>query len=225
MKIHNVAQGSPEWLQLRLGIPTASEFHRILTPKKLEFAAGAKSYAHELVAEILLRYPIKDISGVRAVDRGKELEPEAARAYQFDTGNSVKKVGFITTDDGMAGASPDGLIVGHNGGVEFKCPDADKHVGYWMDGFEDDYRIQAQGQIFVAEFDFVDRYSFYPGLPPVRERTYRDDNVINLLRAALKRFNEMKAKMLEKAKASGFFGNPEIASDVAELDAFLKEGV
>ena len=36
----DLAQGSEAWLAIRLGIPTASEFDRILTPKKLELAAA-----------------------------------------------------------------------------------------------------------------------------------------------------------------------------------------
>ena len=34
--IRGIEQGSEAWQQLRLGIPTASAFDRILTPKKLE---------------------------------------------------------------------------------------------------------------------------------------------------------------------------------------------
>jgi hypothetical protein len=33
MKIHNCTQGTEEWRKLRAGIPTASEFHKIITPK------------------------------------------------------------------------------------------------------------------------------------------------------------------------------------------------
>jgi hypothetical protein len=32
MITHDVTQGSPEWLEARLGIPTASEFDKIITP-------------------------------------------------------------------------------------------------------------------------------------------------------------------------------------------------
>ena len=32
MIIHEVEQGSGDWLKLRLGIPTASEFDKIITP-------------------------------------------------------------------------------------------------------------------------------------------------------------------------------------------------
>jgi hypothetical protein len=41
MIIHNAPQGSEAWELVRKGKATASEFSRILTPAKLQFASGA----------------------------------------------------------------------------------------------------------------------------------------------------------------------------------------
>ena len=49
----DVLQGSIEWQDARLGIPTASRFKDILTPKTLKPSAQSKGYLHELVAETL----------------------------------------------------------------------------------------------------------------------------------------------------------------------------
>ncbi len=214
---HQVEQGSPAWLQLRLGIPTASEFDKILTPKTMKLSSQARGYAFRLVAETLLGYPVQDLGNLPWIERGKELEPQAAQAYEFDTDHETRKVGFITTDDGLIGASPDRLLIGINGGVELKCPAPATHIGYLIDGFGSDYVVQVQGQMLVGGFDFIDRYSFHPDLPPVRERVGRDESMIAALRDALDQFNEMRLEMLAKAKASGFFDR------VDALDEFLKE--
>ena len=54
MKIHAVAQGSPEWMMLRAGRPCASSFHRVITPKTRKRSAQIDQYARELAAERLL---------------------------------------------------------------------------------------------------------------------------------------------------------------------------
>ena len=41
---------------------------------------------------------------------GIEREPEARELYEFLRSVDVEEVGFITTDDGTAGCSPDGLV-------------------------------------------------------------------------------------------------------------------
>ena len=54
MIIHNVEQGSAEWIKLLLSIPTASNFHKIVTPAKGEYSKQARGYAFRLVAQTLL---------------------------------------------------------------------------------------------------------------------------------------------------------------------------
>lgn len=204
MKIHNVEQGSGEWLTLRLGIPTASMFHKILTPKKLEFSAQARGYAFRLVAEKLLNESLDSLDYIDHVQRGKDLEPQAIRMYEFAEEIRTAPVGFITTDDGRVGATPDRLIVGKPAALEVKCPAPHTHLEYLVDGFGPDYVIQAQGQAYVGEFDYVDRYSFHPALPPALNKTYRDEAIIGKLRAALDQFFDVRDEIEAKVRASGF---------------------
>ena len=42
MKIHNVEQGTEAWFDLRLGMPSASKFKDIVTPKGKASASGEK---------------------------------------------------------------------------------------------------------------------------------------------------------------------------------------
>ena len=176
MKIHNVAQGSAEWLELRLGLPTASQFHRIVTPAKCELSKQARKFAFLLIAEKLMHESFTDLDHLSYIARGKELEPQAVKMYEFDTERQTAPVGFITTDDGRMGASPDRLIISETwpGALEIKCPSPQTHLEYLVDGFGADYMPQVQGQALIGEFDFVDRYSFHPLMPPALVRTHRD---------------------------------------------------
>lgn len=206
MKIIDCEQGTSEWLHARLGIPTASEFHRIITAAKGDLSKSARKYAHELVAEILLGRPLDDaLDNLKWIARGKLLEPQAVQQYEFTTDTETSAVGFITTDCGRLGCSPDRLVIGQRGAVEIKCTAPQTHTGFLVDGPGDDYRQQVQGQLAIAELEWVDLYAFHPTLPPVTIRTYRDEPYIAKLRAALTEFLAMRDEMLKKARASGFF--------------------
>lgn len=205
MKIHDVDQASPEWYALRLGIPTASRFDEIITPKTGQFSKSSRAYMFRLIAEKLLNQSLDNLDNLEWVERGKELEPQAVRMYEFEREIKTRSVGFITSNDGEMGASPDRLIVGENGGLEIKCPAPQTHVQYMVDGLGDKYKVQVQGQIYVAELEYVDRYSFHPSMPPVFIRTYRDDAYIDLLAAALRQFIDEKNEILERVKVAGMF--------------------
>jgi hypothetical protein len=218
MKEVQVQQGSPEWIAARLGIPTASNFDKILTPGG-KLSESARKFAYYLAAEHLLNRQLDSLDYLEWVARGKELEPDAVQNYEFLQDVKTRKVGFITTNDGRIGASPDRLIVGANGGLEIKCPSPQVHVGYMIDGFGKAYKVQVQGQMYVAELDFVDRYSFHPEMPPFLERTVRDEPFITQLADALNQFSDDLAEIIRKAKASGFFQD-RVAMLSAHDDAY-----
>jgi hypothetical protein len=203
VKRHDVQQGSPEWLKLRLGIPTASEFEKIVTPTG-KLSAQARKYAHRLIAEGLLQTSLDSIDGLEWIARGKELEPDAVKLYEFENDVTTEAVGFITSDDGLIGCSPDRLV-GDAGLLEVKCPAPQTHVGYFLDGFGNDYVPQVQGQLYVAEREWCAKFSYHPEFPPVSVTTYRDEPFIKLLASSLSAFNDMKAEMLERIRAQGFF--------------------
>ena len=201
---HDVIQGSVEWLTLRLGIPTASEFKRIVTDGG-KLSKQSRDYAIYLVTEKILNRSLDSLDNLEWVERGKQLEPDAVRMYEFSERRKTRAVGFVTSDDGRLGASPDRLLVGCNAGVEIKCPAPHTHVANLIDGFGNDYRAQVQGQMLVCGFDFVDRYSFHPEMPPFLQRTVRDEPYLKLLADALDQFCDMKDAMLERARRAGWF--------------------
>lgn len=204
MKIHDVAQGSGQWHALRLGIPTASNFHRIITPAQLKRSSQARGYAFQLVAEKLLNESSQSLADTEWMERGREMEPQAIQQYELTKDVDTYLVGFCTTDDGRVGASPDRLIAGKAAGVEVKCPSPHVHLSYLIDGPGADYRMQKQGQIYVCEFDYTDFYSFHPALPPADLREDRDEKVIAALKDGLDWFLDMRDAIEMQVRAMGF---------------------
>ena len=202
MIIHDVRQGEEVWHRLRLGIPTASKFDQILTPKTLKPAASAEKYMYQLLAEWIIGQPC-DLQSNRFMERGTELEPEARKLYAFQQGVKVQEVGFITTDDGLIGCSPDGLI-GDDGGLEIKCPMAPTHVKYLLNPKQlyEDYKLQVQGALYVTERDWWDIKSYVPGMPSVIHEVKRDPAIIEPLSENLHIFTQQleiyKQRLIEK---------------------------
>ncbi len=206
MKVLAMPQGSVEWAQARIGIPTASGFDNIITPGgKPCKSERTRKYLYRLAAERLLNRSLESLEGLEWIERGKELEPEAVKMYEFEQDVSTSPVGIIMSDDGRYGASPDRLA-GDSGFLEVKCPAPNTHVGYLLDGFDTDYVYQVQGQLLVdASREWVDRYSYSPEMPPHRERTYRDAPYLAVLEDALNRFCDDLDTAVERLRSSGMF--------------------
>src|SRR5215813_8050985 len=93
---HDVAQYSEEHDRLRLGIPTSSNFHKIITPQGKP-SKQWREYACVLIAERLLYRKLEFYSSP-AKERGLIVEAEAADWYEFDQDITVQRAGFITDD-------------------------------------------------------------------------------------------------------------------------------
>lgn len=200
-------QGSPEWLMARLGIPTASQFDRLITPGGKP-SKSADGYMHQLLAEQLLGVPMDDASS-GFMERGNILEKRAVAFYELQKECDTEAVGFVTRDDGRAGASPD-RFVGKDGLLEIKVPNAANHVGYLLDKEGIGYRVQVQGQLWIAEREWSDTLSFHPELPPALVRQTRDEAFIKLLAAAVEQFlNAMDEAKVALQKQHGLFADFE----------------
>ncbi len=169
MIIHDVEQGSEAWLKCRLGIPTASEFSRLVTSKG-ERSKSLEPYAGELAAELFAGKPLEGFDGVW-LNRGKELEAEACDLYAFTTDANVQRVGFITLDDATAGCSPDALV-NDDGGLEVKCLKIERHVAavhyHQKHGrCPTDYVMQVQGCLWVTGRKWWNLCFYNPDMPPL----------------------------------------------------------
>ncbi len=185
MRIVQCEQGSREWIEARLGIPTASCFDKILT------ASGALSgqsdkYMAKLLAEWFLGEPVDERES-QFMERGTALEPQALAAYEFDRSVDVQRVGFCLRDDGAVGASPDGLV-GDDGAVEVKTPAAQTHMLYMIGGITHEYRVQVQGQLWITGRKWCDLLAYNPVLPSVTVRFERDEEYIKTLAESVDKF-------------------------------------
>lgn len=196
-------QGSPEWNEARRGIPTASDFEKILTPGG-KISKQAATLAHRKVAERILGYSLDSVC-TAAMEAGRMIEPEARDWYAFEFGEEVKEVGICLTDDKRIGASPDGLV-GELGLLEIKCPMPHTHVGYLLNPAqlgEEDYKPQVQGQLYVTGRKWLDSVSYCPPFPPVRHRIEREEKYIESLNTVLAAFCEQLDEMERVIRAKG----------------------
>ena len=192
MIVVDCKQGTPEWLNARLGVATASCFEKVLTPAGKP-SSQADAYANQLIAEWLCGEPEETFKSPW-MERGNELEPEARAFYSMETGLTVKQAGFCLRDDGLVGCSPDGLI-GDEGLQEIKCPAPPTHVGYLISGdVPKKYIPQIQGQLYVTGAQWCDFLSYHPVMPPVLIRIGRDETYIAALEKEIK-------KLLKKIEA------------------------
>lgn len=178
---HNVIQGTEAWLTLRAGIPTASQFHRIITPKTRRLSSQADDYLYRLLAERLLGRYLEETKGFYWAERGKQLEDDARLYYEALNEVGTTSIGFITNDARTVGASPDRLV-GDDGLLEIKCPAPETHMGYLLDEpVSADYWLQVQGQLWIAERAWCDVVSYHPDLPSIVIRVQRDEPTIAML--------------------------------------------
>ena len=168
--VYDIVQGSDEWLQARLGIPTASQCSRILTPGKLALSSQRETYIHELAAEWFTGEPEEDFKGTYWTDRGDALEPEARRAFEFEFDTTTRSVGFVYQDESKTvGCSPDWFVVNAEGEptctVELKCPKPGRHVTYLLaTACPTTYVPQTQFTMWVTKLPSY-FMSYCPGLP------------------------------------------------------------
>ena len=226
--VHMMPQGSMEWEQARLGIPTASEFSEIITPAKLELSKSGKKYLYRKLAEWMYGAPLEAFVSPW-MERGKALEAQAVRYYEMERDVETSAVGLVTTDDGMIGASPDRLV-GDDGLLEQKCQALETHVGYMLNpqSLVDEYRLQVQGQLWVCERAWCDLQSYYPGFPSVIVRAEVETKVSLALAMHISAFVEtmLKCRVLLQQTYGDLRREREPAKPLevseASFDAFLR---
>ena len=192
MKIHQVEQQSREWMQLHIGIPTAGGLDNLLTPEfELRKGETPKTYVYRRVAEAWRGKPMIDLGGSSfAMEQGMILESEAIPFWELTTGRKITRVGFITTDDGRFGCSPDGLLEDEECGVEIKCPAPHTHVKYLSEGvIPKEYRAQVFGGMFATGFKKWVFLSYCRGFPPLILEAFHDERAQDAISRAVDAFH------------------------------------
>ena len=204
MKIYNdIEQGSDEWLQIRLGKPTASNFFKIISPTGKE-STQADKYMNELIAERIRGERYEKFKSTSSMERGKELEEDAAQAYGLLRGVEPVRVGFVTNDEGTAGCSPDRFVF-EDGILEVKTPDPDNHVEHMLkEKLEQEHRPQTQGQLWLCQKKWADTMCNNPKMVPVIMRSIRDDSYISDMERLVNQFLARMNEKIETLKKKGY---------------------
>lgn len=204
-----VQQNTAEWYALRLGIPTSSQFSRILTPNGVR-SKSWQGYVDELAIEKLSgRTNTFETWQMRL---GHEQEPEARWLYSQMNAVEVREVAFIFKDEKRrVGASTDGLI-GESGIFECKGGEGKTHMERLRDfdnnpdkfesSFVKEHFCQLQGELYVTEREWVDLFAYFPGMRPLEFRVYRDEAWINTLHSELEHFYNDLNDAIEFARAA-----------------------
>ncbi len=183
MRIIDCVQGEPAWYAARAGIPTASSFSRLVTNTlkdgEYKLSSSLSGYANELAAELFAGKTMDRFDGSTPwMERGRDGEREAAEAYAFITGSTLHEVGFVTTDDGQCGCSPDRLV-DEDGGLEIKMLKGENHVevcGYHKKHGHAPvkYTQQVQACLWITGRAWWDQLYWHPDLPPLIVRQAPD---------------------------------------------------
>ena len=201
MQIIDCQQRSYGWLRARLGIATASNFSTVLAngrggdPSKTR-----RLYLLKLAGERLTGEPAASYVSPH-MERGIEMEDEARSFYELMTDAEIRRVGFVRGE--IAGCSPDSLV-GDRGMLEIKTAQPNVLIDLMLrEGFPAEHKAQVQGQLWIAEREWVDLLVYWPSLPPIIRRAYRDEKYIADLAAAVEKFDAELAAIVERVKTHG----------------------
>lgn len=207
--INDIDQRTEEWFKIRAGIPSASEFHKIVKQNG-DPSDQRKDYLLQLAGE---RITGLSENGYVSWDmrRGAELEDEARLYYGFLTGDEVKQVGFVFLDQNRAvGCSPDGLIYDPKihiddpvSGLELRCGKMKVHVSQLLDReLPKDKWQQVQGSMWVCGFHSWEFMAYHPKMPALHLTIQRDYKFTSALEyemeAFLQELDEVHKELLEK---------------------------
>jgi hypothetical protein len=199
---HGIQQGSPEWLECRRGILTASEMKLILTPKlNLTNNKEEKTHLYDLLAQRITGH-VEPTFQSYDMERGN-FEEEHARAKYSETYAPVTECGFITNDKFgfKLGYSPDGMV-GDDGLIECKS-----RIQKWQmrtliecvadQTIPDDFIIQVQSALLISERKWCDFVSYSGGMLMACVRVWPDPVFQNAILSAAAAFEERLAAARE----------------------------
>lgn len=200
MQFHDVQQNSDEWLALRMGKATASNFACIMANDGRAFGEPAKAYALRIALEIATGRRQENSYSNEHMERGHEQEPVAREMYQEQRFVDVSNGGFFCW--GSYGDSPDGLV-GLDGGIEIKSVIDKTHYATLQRGsFDPAYKWQLIGHLDCTGRDWFDFVSYCEAFPEDKQlliyRLHRVDylNEIERLRTRRAEFLELVKQTL-----------------------------
>lgn len=188
--------------------PKAEVVSRALNGEQVgEFSNAAKQYGFKLAIERISGTLLEeDKFETFEMRRGRELEPEARFRHEQEIGEMVEQIGFIKTDDGLFGASLDGLI-GTDGASEYKCfMSPSSLMPIVLENDISDCVHQVQGVLWLSGRKWTDFCLHCPALAAankdfIRFRTLRDEEFIAEMETKLLKFNALVCEYETKLRS------------------------
>ena len=197
------------WWECRIGAWTASRAPSLMaTTKKGEPTAAYADLIGEIASERLTGLPATHFV-TNAMQRGIDLEPEAAEAYALDRMVTLGESALVVHPTlPRVCATPD-RFVGDDGLLEIKVPSVQlKHLDTLRDGRKSivhEYRDQCLWQLWTTGRDYCDLASFYPEFPPAHRlavvRIERDEERFAAFEAAIERAEGEVSEILDALEA------------------------
>lgn len=190
MKKIDCIQGKEQWHRERMCRPTASEFKYLVTPKWEIRKWTTEMPNTYLAAKLAERWKGEPNEGFysAAMEQGSLREKQAIPWYEGIYDAEIERVGFVASDDGRIGCSPDGMFP-DGSPLELKVPEPKNHTKYLLAGVvPEEYTVQVQGEILVCEKDHGTFMSWRPDFPKLVVQVSQIDEAKKALREALAAF-------------------------------------
>lgn len=206
----DVEQRSPEWDELRRGVPTASWFSVVLARGTDGGPSVERArYMRRLAGEILTGEKAEETFRSKAMERGSNMESDARAHYERTRLVDLQQIGFARRklpSGRFVGCSPDSLI-GAMKVLEIKTMMPELLIELMKKGargFPSEHRAQCQGALWLLDRDEIDLMMFYRGMPMAPTFTLeRNDVYIKELSEQVEVFDWELNKMVQEMKAMG----------------------
>lgn len=214
--LHNDYQKSDAWFEKRHQcLITGSVVKSLMTAKTMKPVKGEtiETFAKEKAIEHFKTYQdLEQISLEETgksteiktfdVERGHKLEPEARRFYEKCYNIDIKEVGFYTTQCGLFGYSPDGLI-GDDGLIEIKARRMINHCNQYIDCLVNneapyEYYAQLQWGLLMTGRKWIDLIMYNEYVKSYLIRVTPNEEYIDNLLIALNNLVEKYKKYKEQ---------------------------
>lgn len=196
----DLEQGTPEWHAARCGVVTASVFHTVMAKGRGGGPSETrKKLLYQLAAETITGEYVPTWDGNKHTERGHVMEPQVRDLYMATSENECRQVGFMRR--GRIGCSPD-TLVGDDGLLEVKTKLPHLQIEAVLAGkLPSEHVAQVQGQLLVSGRQWLDFRSYWPGLPELRVRVYRDQAYMSTLNQELQIFIRELDALVAQIKA------------------------
>lgn len=219
--IHNVEQGTQEWLQLRKGIITSTVIKSLITPTfKIAENEKTRKAIYKIAGEIITDN-LEDKFLSYDMERGNFEEPLARDLYNENNDNKAEQVGFITNvfNGVTVGFSPDG-VVGEDGIIEIKSAKQSIQIERIVTNqVPTEHLPQIHFGMLVSGAKWCDFISYSNGMEMQEIRVEKDEKIRSVLIEVIKLADEKIKETIEayKNNSKNFKIAPRVASINSEI--------